>query len=56
MYTLYSIDPKNYNTVKIRDGGAGELRLLMNSLKNTNKGMMYALYRGHNLLSSMLNK
>lgn len=56
MYTLYSIDPKNFNLVKISEGGVGELRKNMNGLKNTNKGMLYAIYHGNKLVTSMVNK
>ncbi len=56
MYTLYSIDAKNFNMVKVEEGTIGELSKKMNSLKAVNKSMLYAIYAGNTLRSSMLNK
>lgn len=58
MYTLYSMDSTkpNYAMTKIKDGTIGELSKLMNSLKAVNKGVLYSIYAGNLLRSSMLNK
>lgn len=56
MYSLYSIDSKNFNMVKVKEGKVGELRLIMNAMKNTNKSNLYAIYCGNTLVTSMLNK
>lgn len=56
MYSLYQIDAKNFNLIKIEEGTIGNLKVKMNSLKNTNKGNLYAIYCGNTLCTSMVNK
>jgi hypothetical protein len=57
MYTLYAVAMPQAIMTKIKDHDSyGQLKKFMNNMKTANKSILYVIYQGNILKTSMLNK